>query len=90
MADLSGRMDGNATPSLTVSASFKGEGRSSSSSATALKRRASLKPNLETDELINLLHGSDPVKFELNRLENEVRGLNVVRSLASLLGFIFW
>jgi hypothetical protein len=25
------------------------------------------------DDIINLLHGSDPIKVELNRLENEVR-----------------
>jgi len=31
---------------------------------------------------MTLLHGSDPVKVELNRLENEVRGVNVVRSTA--------
>lgn len=28
----------------------------------------------DTEDLLNLLHGSDPVKVELNRLENEVRG----------------
>ncbi|WOL02594.1 microtubule-associated protein 70-1 [Canna indica] len=61
---------GNATPSvLTASASFRGEGKT----APALRRRASMKPNLEAEEFINLLHGSDPVKVELNRLENEVR-----------------
>ncbi|KAG0583108.1 hypothetical protein KC19_3G110100 [Ceratodon purpureus] len=27
----------------------------------------------DTEDLLNLLHGSDPVKVELNRLENEVR-----------------
>ncbi|GAB2279943.1 hypothetical protein Dimus_014579 [Dionaea muscipula] len=54
-------------PSLTVSASFK-EGRSSSS-----RRKASRRPSFDSDDFINLLHGSDPVKVELNRLENEVR-----------------
>ncbi|KAK6944459.1 Microtubule-associated protein 70 [Dillenia turbinata] len=29
--------------------------------------------NSEVDDIINLLHGSDPVRVELNRLENEVR-----------------
>ncbi|KAE9613887.1 putative microtubule-associated protein [Lupinus albus] len=48
---------------LTVS--FK-EGKSS------LRRRA-MRPSLDADEFMNLLHGSDPVKVELNRLENEVR-----------------
>ncbi|XP_042402772.1 microtubule-associated protein 70-1-like [Zingiber officinale] len=56
-------------PVQTVSASFKGDGKSASSQ----RRRASTKPNLEAEEFINLLHGSDPVKVELNRLENEVR-----------------
>ncbi|CAL9781494.1 unnamed protein product [Musa acuminata subsp. burmannicoides] len=61
---------GNATPAVVMaSASFKGEGKA----APALRRRASMKPNLEVEEFINLLHGSDPVRVELNRLENEVR-----------------
>ncbi|XP_031100928.1 microtubule-associated protein 70-1-like [Ipomoea triloba] len=50
---------------LTVSASFK-DGKAS-------RRRASVRPSLDADEFINLLHGSDPVKVELNRLENELR-----------------
>ncbi|XAR63681.1 hypothetical protein NMG60_11023707 [Bertholletia excelsa] len=57
-------VSGTPTP-LTVSGSFK-EGKSS-------RRRAPLRPSLDADEFINLLHGSDPVKMELNRLENEVR-----------------
>ncbi|KAG6396770.1 hypothetical protein SASPL_142927 [Salvia splendens] len=65
-----GEVSGNAQAStpLTVSASFK-EGSSKGSS----RRRASVRPSLDADEFINLLHGSDPVKLELNRLENEVR-----------------
>lgn len=27
----------------------------------------------EIDDIINHLHGSDPVRFELNRLENQLR-----------------
>ncbi|PSR88116.1 Microtubule-associated protein like [Actinidia chinensis var. chinensis] len=57
-------MTATATP-LTVSGSFK-EGKGS-------RRRAPLRPSMDADEFINLLHGSDPVKVELNRLENEVR-----------------
>ncbi|GMH01958.1 hypothetical protein Nepgr_003797 [Nepenthes gracilis] len=53
-------------PPLTVSASFK-EGKSSS------RRRASRRPSFDSEDFINLLHGSDPVKVELNRLENEAR-----------------
>ena len=60
-----------------MSGSFK-EGPKSSS-----RRRASVRPSFDADnEFMTLLHGSDPVKVELNRLENEVRGVNVVRSTA--------
>ncbi|KAJ7942871.1 Microtubule-associated protein 70 [Quillaja saponaria] len=51
---------------VMVSGSFK-EGKSSS------RRRPSVRPSLDADEFMNLMHGSDPVKLELNRLENEVR-----------------
>eukprot|EP00249_Psilotum_nudum_P021692 c28209_g1_i1 orf=279-2159(+) len=37
------------------------------------KRKGFLRPGLETDDFINMLHGSDPVRVELNRLENEVK-----------------
>ncbi|WOL00984.1 microtubule-associated protein 70-1 [Canna indica] len=61
---------GNATPAVVMaSSSFRVEGKG----APILRRRASMKPSLEVEEFINLLHGSDPVKVELNRLENEVR-----------------
>ncbi|CAI9755230.1 unnamed protein product [Fraxinus pennsylvanica] len=53
---------------LAASASFKEVSKGSSS-----RRRASLRPSMDSDDFINLLHGSDPVKLELNRLENEVR-----------------
>ncbi|RWW81381.1 hypothetical protein BHE74_00010243 [Ensete ventricosum] len=74
---------GNVTPTtqpapapavLAASSSFKGEPKA----GPTLRRRASMKPNLDVEEFINLLHGSDPVKVELNRLENEVRGGNIV------------
>jgi len=57
------------TPTVAVSGSFK-EGKSSS------RRRPSRRPSFDGDDFLNLLHGSDPVKVELNRLENEVRGDN--------------
>nr|VDC63935.1 unnamed protein product [Brassica rapa] len=39
-----------------------------------LPRRRPMRPSCDADnELITLLHGSDPVRIELNRLENEVR-----------------
>ena len=56
-----------------MSGSFK-EGPKSSS-----RRWATVRPSFDADnEFMTLLHGSDPVKVELNRLENEVRGVNVV------------
>ncbi|ESW32426.1 hypothetical protein PHAVU_002G321500 [Phaseolus vulgaris] len=72
MAEVSGEAgveETVATPvaPLAVSGSFK-EGKGSS------RRRApSMRQSLDADEFMNLLHGSDPVKVELNRLENEVR-----------------
>lgn len=33
----------------------------------------------EVDDIVTLLHGSDPVRVELTRLENEVRGLFYIR-----------
>ncbi|KAK9074432.1 hypothetical protein SSX86_007030 [Deinandra increscens subsp. villosa] len=54
------------TTRLTVSGGGKGSG-------TGSRRRGTVRPSLDGDDLINLLHGSDPVKVELNRLENEVR-----------------
>ncbi|CAF1998431.1 unnamed protein product [Brassica napus] len=51
-------------PSLTKSSSVREGGGS--------KGRRSVKPSSE-DEFITLLHGSDPVRVELSRLENEVR-----------------
>ncbi|KAI8019221.1 Microtubule-associated protein 70-1 [Camellia lanceoleosa] len=49
---------------LTVSRSFK------SSRRQAPQRP----PSLDANEFLNLLHGSNPMKMELNRLENEIRG----------------
>ncbi|KAD7478952.1 hypothetical protein E3N88_02088 [Mikania micrantha] len=36
-------------------------------------RRSSRRPSLDTDEFINVLHGSDPIMVELNRMEIEIR-----------------
>lgn len=66
---------GEQAAQLTVSGSFKGEGAKVGGS----RRRASMKPSSEVDDLINLLHGSDPIRVELSRLENEVRGRIVIR-----------
>nr|VDD43729.1 unnamed protein product [Brassica oleracea] len=80
MSDVSGDGDvsANATepttasyPSLTVSASYKESGGAKSSA-----KRRPIRPSFDAaadNEFITQLHGSDPVKVELNRLENEVR-----------------
>jgi hypothetical protein len=53
------------------------EGNASAHKGSA-RRRA---PALDADELLALMHGSDPVKVELNRLENEARGeLELIRA----------
>lgn len=67
MADPSGRVGGEGH---LVAGSFKGE-----SGGKTVRRKGSIRRSLDADEFINLLHGSDPVRVELNRLENEVRGL---------------
>ncbi|CAM8938290.1 unnamed protein product [Rhodiola kirilowii] len=50
-----------------------GGGGVRSGSFKGSRRRAAMRPSLDADEFMTLLHGSDPVKVELNRLENEVR-----------------
>ncbi|KAG8500078.1 hypothetical protein CXB51_004370 [Gossypium anomalum] len=55
-------------PSLTVSAWFRESGGKGSS------RRRGVRPSFDADnDFVPFLHGSDPVKLELTRLENEVR-----------------
>ncbi|KAL4575927.1 hypothetical protein LXL04_012014 [Taraxacum kok-saghyz] len=64
---------GDTTP-LTVSGYFKDGGGGRRSSGTGSRRRGTgRRPSLDADDFINLVHGSDLVKVELNRLENEVR-----------------
>nr|GLL20068.1 microtubule-associated protein 70-1-like [Ipomoea trifida] len=67
--------------SLTVSASFK-EGKMA-------RRGALVRPSLDADEFINLLHGSNPMKMDLNRLENEVRGQLGIKGALPSFGFLF-
>jgi hypothetical protein len=60
-----------------------GEEGNASAHRGSARRRA---PALDADELLALMHGSDPVKVELNRLENEVRGeLELIRARST-----FW
>lgn len=48
------------------------EGNASAHKGSA-RRRGPVQAGLDADDLLTLMHGSDPVKVELNRLENEVR-----------------
>lgn len=69
-------VDGFVGSSVKAPVGLKGDGVGGSGKGS--RRKTVTKPSMDADEFINLLHGSDPVKVELNRLENEVRGLNVV------------
>ena len=46
-----------------------------SRSESKLKRKNSLNKGVESEEFLNSLPGSDPLRLELVRLENEVRGM---------------
>lgn len=58
---------------------------------TSAKKKLGKRSSLEEEEFFNLLHGSDPVKIELNRLQNEVKekdrelaeALNEIKGLSS-------
>ncbi|XP_034694187.1 microtubule-associated protein 70-2-like [Vitis riparia] len=62
--------NGEAGPS---SDSLKPMVLTSSTSFKARKKPTISRAGSEVEDVINLLHGSDPVRVELNRLENEVR-----------------
>jgi hypothetical protein len=51
-----------------------GEEGNASAHKGSSRRRGAAQVALDADELLTLMHGSDPVKVELHRLENEVRG----------------
>ncbi|KAB2631117.1 microtubule-associated protein 70-2-like [Pyrus ussuriensis x Pyrus communis] len=53
-------------PELTSSASFRA--RKKTNSSAGISRSGS-----DVDDIITLMHGSDPVRVELNRLENDLR-----------------
>ncbi|XP_058076536.1 microtubule-associated protein 70-2-like isoform X2 [Magnolia sinica] len=59
--DLSGR-------SIAASASFRAEIKTA-----AAKKKYPKRSSLDEEDFMNFLHGSDPVKIELNRLQNDVR-----------------
>lgn len=63
---------GNAKQPLEFGSGFHSPGFSKLESKP--KRKSSVRQTLETEDLLNLLHGSDPVRVELTRLENEGRG----------------
>nr|XP_023914937.1 microtubule-associated protein 70-2-like [Quercus suber]XP_023916335.1 microtubule-associated protein 70-2-like [Quercus suber] len=74
---VSSNCEAEPSPRLTSSASLKARTRKPSNAAAAggggggggvITRAGS-----DVDEIITLLHGSDPVRVELNRLENDLR-----------------
>ncbi|XP_015866370.2 microtubule-associated protein 70-1 [Ziziphus jujuba] len=58
---------------LTTSASFKARKKPMSASAGSGATSTLSRAGSQVDDIVTLLHGSDPVRVELNRLENEVR-----------------
>ncbi|KAJ8619288.1 hypothetical protein MRB53_027817 [Persea americana] len=58
---------------MTHSSSFRAEMKTGAMMTTTTKNKCLKQSSLDEDDFINLLHGSDPVKIELNRLENDVR-----------------
>lgn len=74
---VSSNCEAEPSPRLTSSASLKARTRKPSNAAAAggggggggvITRAGS-----DVDEIITLLHGSDPIRVELNRLENDLR-----------------
>uniref|UniRef100_M1BYW6 Myosin heavy chain, clone n=1 Tax=Solanum tuberosum TaxID=4113 RepID=M1BYW6_SOLTU len=68
---ISGENTGDArtaTNEVALTPTVSGGGK-----GTSRRRMSVVRPSLDADEFMTLLHGSDPVKLELNRLENEVR-----------------
>jgi hypothetical protein len=63
-------LDNGGGPQLLPASSFSNK----SADAKPEQRRSISRPGPDAEDIIHLLHGSDPVKVELNRLENEVRG----------------
>jgi hypothetical protein len=63
-------LDNGGGPLLLPASSFSNK----SADAKPKQRRSISRPGPDAEDIIHLLHGSDPVKVELNRLENEVRG----------------
>lgn len=55
--------------SLSSAVSFKSARKKTYGNGMAVPRAGS-----DVEDVITLLHGSDPVRIELSRLENEVRG----------------
>jgi hypothetical protein len=51
-----------------------GEDGNAAVSRAPSRRRGPVRASLDADEFIALMHGSDPVRVELTRLENELRG----------------
>lgn len=74
---------------MTHSSSFRAEMKTGAMMTTTTKNKCLKQSSLDEDDFINLLHGSDPVKIELNRLENDVRGMNDTTLIITMHFFLF-
>lgn len=54
---------------------------------TPSRKKPTKRSSLEEEDFLSLLHGSDPVKIELNRIQNEVKGLNLIICLICFSNF---
>ncbi|KAJ0888729.1 putative microtubule-associated protein [Helianthus annuus] len=69
------------TMPLTVTGSYKDGGTGKRSGASS-RRRGTVRPSLDADDLINLLHGSDPVKDrDLSEAHAEIKALRLSERL---------
>lgn len=83
--DFASELDSSLGHSITThSSSFRAEMK-----MTTTKNKCLKQSSLDEDDFINLLHGSDPVKIELNRLENDVRGMNDTTLIITMHFFLF-
>ena len=77
-------------PALTSSASFRARTKKpNAAGAGAGSGGVISRAGSDVDDIITLLHGSDPVRVELNRLENEVRGSHSLSLSLSLFLSVF-
>lgn len=88
MADLCRGEDKDERRDLMTTGSFRRD-REKETGGRSMRGKGSNRRIFDVDDCINFLHGSDPVRVELSRLQNQLRG-SFVRSfgLDSFGGFL--